>query len=140
MRRAHLLDTGPLVAFLNRREADHDWAKQALAAVPPPMLTCEAVLTEACYLLRETPGGATAVLDLVKRGLVRLPFRLEDEVAEVGRLMTKYASVPMSLADSCLVRMSETISNSVLLTLDGDFRVYRRHGRLTIPTIMPRAM
>jgi hypothetical protein len=48
-----------------------------------------------------------------------------------------YASVPMSLADACLVRMSETLADPVLLTTDADIRVYRRHGRQVVPTVMP---
>ena len=78
-----------------------------------------------------------AVLKLVERGLVRLPFRLEAETGSVRRLLSRYSDVPMSLADACLVRMSEQVSNSVLLTLDRDFKVYRKHGRNVIPTRMP---
>ena len=56
----------------------------------------------------------------------------------VIRLLQKYADVPMSLADACLVRMTEVYSDPVLLTTDSDFRIYRRHGRQTIPSVMPR--
>jgi hypothetical protein len=54
-------------------------------------------------------------------------------------LMTKYATVPMSLADACLVRMTELNSGSTVLTLDRDFRVYRRTGRHVVPVIAPDA-
>jgi len=134
---AVLVDTGPLVAFLNSRDRYHEWSKDIFAEIGTPVLSCEAVLSEACFLLRNTRGGGEAVLTLVDRGLVRLPFRLEAETAPVRRLLSRYSNVPMSLADACLVRMSEQISDSVLLTLDRDFKVYRKNGRNVIPTRMP---
>jgi predicted nucleic acid-binding protein len=102
-----------------------------------PLLTCEAVVSETCFLLRHARGGPSAVLELIDRGALRIAFRLEDNVGAVGRLMARYASVPMSLADACLVRMAEQHSDSRVLTLDRDFRLYRKHGRHAIPAIMP---
>lgn len=137
MTEAVLVDTGPLVAFLNSRDRYHEWIKEVLSEVDAPLLSCEAVLSEACFLLRHAPGGGEAVLKLLDRELIRLPFRLEAEGPSVRRLLARYADVPMSLADACLVRLSEQVSNSVLLTLDRDFRVYRKHGRNVIRTLMP---
>ena len=74
---------------------------------------------------------------LVERGVVDPSFRLADEAAAVARMMKKYRDVPMSLADACLVRMTEHHPGSVVLTLDGDFRVYRRGGRESVPVRMP---
>jgi uncharacterized protein len=93
------------------------------------------VLTEACYLARRTDGGTPAVLELIERGVVRLAFDLENNFSDVSSLMYRYANVPMSLADACLVRMSELIPNCVVLTLDSDFRIYRRHKRQRIPIL-----
>jgi predicted nucleic acid-binding protein len=133
-----LVDTGPLVAFLNLRDRYHAWALQELAELRPPLLTCEAVLSEACFLLRHLPGGSQAVMELVSRSLVMPSFRLEEEVRPVAALLTKYKSVPISFADACLVRMSEIHSGSLILTLDRGFRIFRRHGRQVIPTRMPK--
>ena len=108
-----------------------------LAELPVPLLTCEAVVSETCFLLRHARGGPSAVLELLDRGALRIAFRLEDNVGAVGRLMARYASVPMSLADACLVRMAEQHPDSRVLTLDRDFRLYRKHGRHAIPAIMP---
>ena len=132
-----LLDTGPLVALLNRRDNYHAWSRICFAEAAAPLLTCEAVLSEACFLLRALPKGPQTVLDLLRRGVVAIPFRLEEEATRIAKLLERYASVPMSLADACLVRMAEQHAQSVVMTLDGDFRVYRRHGRQVIPTIMP---
>lgn len=132
-----LLDTGPLVAFLNRRDDFHEWAKEQLDLVAPPLLTCDAVLAEACYLLRDLPGGNVAVMQMIERRQIVSPFRIEGEAASIQKLLEKYGGLPMDLADACLVRMSEQYSHPRLLTLDGDFHVYRRHGRQTIPLIIP---
>ena len=64
-------------------------------------------------------------------------FDLNDDLEAVLKLLQKYADVPMSLADACLVRMSETLSDTFLLTTDSDFRIYRRHSRQVIPCVMP---
>ena len=132
-----MVDTGPLVALLNARDTHHAWARATLDEIPPPLLTCEPVLAEASYLLRKIDRGAQAVLDLVARGVVQVAFRVDAELLALRTLITKYASVPMSLADACLVRMSELDPTTVVLTLDTDFRVYRRSGRLVVPVIMP---
>ena len=94
-------------------------------------------MSEACFLMRGTRGGAGAILDLLARGALKIAFRLDEHLSHVARLMARYASVPMSLADACLVCMTEQHADSRVLTLDADFTVYRRHGRLTIPTVMP---
>lgn len=132
-----LIDTGPLVAFLNRRDRYHQWATEQMDRLRPPLLTCEAVLSEACFLLRAMRGGSKAVLELLERHLVQVPFRLSDEIVRIKLLLTRYANVPMSLADSCLVRMSEQYTGSIVLTCDSDFRLYRKHGRQVITAIMP---
>lgn len=134
-----LLDTGPLVASLNRRDRHHGWTVETLAEIEPPLLTCDAVLTEACFLLRKIAGGSRAVIDLLERGLVTAPFRVEEEAPAVRRLMERYDSMEISLADACLIRMSEQFPSSVVLTLDSDFAIYRRHGRQVIPSMRPGA-
>jgi predicted nucleic acid-binding protein len=137
MNRRVVLDTGPLVALLNRHETCHDWAKLQWRDAVPPLLTCEPVLSEACFLLRALPGGRGEVMELLRRGAVEVAFHLEEHVEPLARLMRKYASVPMSLADACLVRMAELSPQSAVLTLDRDFRLYRKSGRQVVPVIMP---
>ena len=132
-----ILDTGPLVALLNRRDNHHAWARMCFAETKPPLLTCEAVLSEACSLVRALPKGPQAVVDLLQQGVVAIPLRIEEEAKRITKLLARYASVPMSLADACLVRMAEQHAQSAVMTLDGDFRIYRKHGRQVVPTIMP---
>jgi predicted nucleic acid-binding protein len=132
-----IVDTGPFVALLNRRERQHEWAREQFGLIRPPALTCEAVISECCFLLRNTEDGVEALMKLLARGVVALPFSLADELAAVARLLRRYRSLHMSLADGCLVRMAELHSQSPLMTLDSDFRIYRMNGRQVIPTMMP---
>lgn len=132
-----VVDTGPLVALLNRRDRHHGWIRQVLDAVEPPMLTCEAIVSEACFLLSRLTGGQDALMALLANDVLKVDFQLNAERDAIRALMCKYASVPMSLADACLVRMSELDSQTTIVTLDGNFRVYRRDRRQVIPAIMP---
>lgn len=134
---AWLLDTGPLVAFFDRSDADHEWAKAQWAKAPLPLLTCEAVLAEAAYLLRERAGLAPEkLLALFERGIICIPFRLEEHAALVARLLKRYRDRGMQLADACLVRMSELKRDCRVFTLDkAEFEVYRRFERLVVPLV-----
>lgn len=127
MKQRVILDTGPLVAFINRREQFHNWARQEWAKIDPPLLTCEPVLTEACFLLQRVHGGEETIISYLDNKIIKIDFNLSEEVAAIGELMRRYHSVPMSLADACLVRMAELFNSSSLLTLDSDFRIYRKN-------------
>lgn len=134
-----LVDTGPLVALLSERDRYHPWSKQAFARAVAPLRTCEAVLSEAWYLLRQTQRGQTALLELLERGLLSIDFAIASELAAVRRLVNRYRDQPMSLADACLVRMAELYDDATVLTLDSDFAVYRKNGRQMIALIAPFA-
>ncbi|HVC57537.1 MAG TPA: PIN domain-containing protein [Stellaceae bacterium] len=136
MRAGVLLDTGPIVAFLYGRERDHGWAVERFATLDPPFLSCEPVLTEACFLVARNGQSPVRVLDMLTRGIVRVGLEIQDELAAVGALMARYASVPMSLADACLVRLAE-MTGSPICTLDADFAIYRAHGRQPLTLISP---
>jgi predicted nucleic acid-binding protein len=137
MMQCFLLDTGPLVAFINPQDNWHNWASKCWSTVEPPFLTCEAVITEACFLLRNVYRGENAVLELVEAELIQLPFHLEQETSAICNLLLRYKSVPMSLADACLVRMAELYPGSQLLTWDSDFTIYRKNQNQTITLRMP---
>ena len=132
-----ILDTGPLVALVSRDDRDHTWAKSIWATLTPPLLTCDAVIVESCFLLRNLYGGEESIFRLLDRNVIQLNFDLAAEHPAIRSLIQQYKSVPMSVADACLVRMSELDRNSSILTLDSDFLIYRRNRSQTIPTIMP---
>jgi len=135
MAKTVMVDTGFLVALLSRGDRHRDWAVAQVGQLAHPWVTCEAVLSETFFFLdaHERPN----LLEMMRRSVVVSRFDLGDELEAVLTLMDKYASVPMSLADACLVRMSETLSDPVVLTTDADFRVYRRHSRQVVPCLMP---
>ena len=129
------VDAGFLVALVSDRDTYHHWAYGVSEQHPPPWKTCEGVLSET-FLLLARPG-ATTLIELLRRGAVVPAFHLEENADAVLRLMQKYANVPMSLADACLVRMTELLPDPILLTTDADFRIYRRHSRQTVPCMLP---
>jgi predicted nucleic acid-binding protein len=130
-----LVDAGFLVALLSRRDANHRWAAAQSSRLPPPWRTCEAALSEAFHLLGKR--GVPVLVALLRRRAVVCAFQLGEDVEAILKLMQKYADVPMSFADACLVRMTEALADPVLATTDRDFRVYRRHSRQNIPCVMP---
>jgi predicted nucleic acid-binding protein len=131
-----LVDTGFLIALLDTRDGHHRWASGLASRQPPPWITCEAVLSEAFHILG--PRDAEALVALLRRLAVSSPFRFDQSSEAVLALMQKYSDVPMSFADACLVRMTEVLPDPALLTTDTDFRIYRRHGRQTVPCEMPK--
>jgi predicted nucleic acid-binding protein len=132
-----LLDTGPLVSFLASGLRHHAWACEQWKLLRPPLLTCEPVLTEAAFLLKRERREADAIFALLARGAIRVALNMQDEQADLRALMHRYRNKPMSLADACLVRLAELHTGGEVLTLDSDFRVYRRHGNKVIPVVMP---
>ena len=130
-----LVDAGFVVALLSRRDTHHRWAVAQAARLPPPWKTCEAALSEAFHLLG--PSGTPALGTLLRRRAIAPVFDLDANVDAVVKFIQKYHDVPASLADACLVRLTETLADPVLLTTDSDFRIYRRHGRLTVPCVTP---
>ena len=132
-----LADTGPLVALFNRNDRQHVWALSRFREFTEPLVTAEPVLTESLHLLRRVPGGVEKLLALWQRGLVIPALSAEDEKPSLLVLMRRYADVPVSLADACLVRLAEIHPRCRVWTLDADFRVYRRNGRQAIPVLTP---
>jgi uncharacterized protein len=139
MARRVLVDSGPLVALLDRRDTHHGWVQRELANLREPLLTCEAVLSEVFFLLSRVRSGTRLLVSMLRDGLVSTSpsFSYVGESAEILRHLERYASVPMSFADACLLRMSELEQDSIIFTTDRDFLTYRRHRRQPIPLISP---
>lgn len=135
--RSVVVDTGPLVALLDRGERRHRWAVHQLETLPLPWITCEAVLTESWHLLRARPDIQDRLLECMRDGVLKIPFSLSDEVDAVRGLRAKFRDAPMSLADACLVRLAELVPQNSVLTLDTGFQVYRKNGSEPIPLIFP---
>ena len=134
-----IVDTGPIVALLDADEAHHDWARDQFDALAPPLLTCEAVLSETAFLLQRVGADPSLPVTLVERGVLRVARLLEssDDTLAIGRLMRRYREVPMSFADACLVRLVERTDHASVMTLDSDFHIYRQARRRVIPLLAP---
>ena len=132
-----VVDTGPLVAYFNRRDRWHRWAADQMAALNPPLVTCEPVLTEACFLIQRAGGKPVDLIRKIAQRSLIIGIDLEEDASGIESLMQRYADTPMSLADACLVRLTERISDCRLFTLDSDFEHYRRNGRQVIPLLRP---
>ena len=132
-----IIDTGPLVAYFDRDSEFHRWTCDRFRELTDPLISCEPVLTEAMFVVKRGGLDPDLVLTLVERGELICDFDVSTEVAPLRRMLKKYHDLPATRAEVCLVRMSELHADGVVLTLDRDFRAYRRNGRQTIPVISP---
>lgn len=132
-----IADAGVIGGLIYEKDRWHKWAFENAKQLAPPFFTCEAVITEACYLLQNVKDGEQTILNMITDGFLQIDFRLFDEAVSAKSLMKKYENVPMSLADACLVRMSEIVENSIVFTTDSDFHIYRKKGKQKIDLIIP---
>jgi uncharacterized protein len=135
MARNVLVDAGFVVALLSSRDNHHEWAVSQASEMPPPWSTCEAALSESFHLLGGR--GAANLGELLRRRALLVTFELAKNIEPIVKLIEKYSDVPMSLADACVVRMTETLADPIVLTTDEDFRIYRRHSRQVVPCVTP---
>jgi predicted nucleic acid-binding protein len=134
-----LLDTGPWVALLCRNDSQHRWASGQFSTLTNAPLTCEAVVSETCFLLARNGFDPSYPLKMIEDGLIRVSFTLADQVADVRALFERYDNVPASFADACLIRMAEVHTSSKVLTLDRDFSIYKKSRKRAVPLIAPWA-
>ena len=132
-----IVDTGPIYAFLDRNEKHYDWACAQFRQIRVPLLTCDAALSEVCYLLQRSRSEISGLREILRRKVILSGFGSTHGLDRALELMAAYRDVPMSLADACLVVMIEHNPGSVLFTLDRDFTVYRQQRRRIIPLIAP---
>jgi len=132
-----LVDTGAILALLDRTDRWHALCADTFRHLRLPLVTTEAVLTELFHLVGDTRHEVETAWNFLRSGAIRLTIIDDSELPEIQSLMSRYRDRPMSLADACLVRLAELHLGSVLFTLDADFRIYRRHGNKVIPVLMP---
>jgi uncharacterized protein len=133
--RAVLVDTGPLVALLDRSDNHHREIVQALGRLEDPLVSVWPVVVEAMYLLSFSSQAQRALWEILETGAVRLLALDESDIPAMKSLMDKYRDLPMDMADAALVRVAEREGIRRVLTLDQrDFAVYRmaRKGRFTL--------
>jgi predicted nucleic acid-binding protein len=134
-----LLDTGPLVALLDRSDAQHEWSTGRMREVSRPLMVCEAVTSEACFLLADLPQARQQLrLWMQSEFISHVPL----STALVGRamlLMERYANVPMSFDDACIVALAERAPQAKIFTIDRDFLIYRRMDNQPLTLLAPFA-
>lgn len=132
-----IADTGFLVALANRRDRHHGWAKNLLSSLEPPLLTCDAVLSETAFHL----GSSQLALSMVREGLVEVDWDFAREWRALEKLADQFADQDPDLADICVIRLSELHPERTVLTVDArHFRVFRRNTRERIPSVFPPGM
>lgn len=125
-----IIDTGPLVALLDRSARNHARCVAALREWRGQLVTTEAVLTEALYLLNDTWQGQQNCLEMFTREVIMLMPATPATLKRVAALMKKYRDVPMDYADATLVALSEDIDTDLVFTLDlRGFRAFRKNTR-----------
>jgi predicted nucleic acid-binding protein len=132
-----LVDTGPLVALLDRSDIHHPWAVQCFKQLRAPLFTCEAVMAETMHLLRKLPPSLKTLAIWHGEGIFRCSFDFQAQAPACWKLLGKYADTPMDFADACMVRMAEIHPNPRVWTTDTDFQIYRRNARAVIPLLAP---
>jgi predicted nucleic acid-binding protein len=120
-----LVDTGVIVALLDRSERHHARCVTVMEGLERPLVTCEAAIAESCYLLRGLPGAADTVLENVERGVFQIPFQLSRVAAAVRSILRKYRDLSPDFADACLIQLADELDTGDILTLDRDFELYR---------------
>jgi predicted nucleic acid-binding protein len=132
-----IVDTGPLVALLDRSDRHHAWAVEVFSGVTQGLVTCEAVIAETLFLCARNRIKGRPIHALLENQTLRVLPCLVDSPSKVLQLMRRYESVPMTLADGALLHLHETLSNSIVVTCDRDFRIYRRSRNRPVEALAP---
>lgn len=132
-----LVDTGPLVAYFDRRDEHHAWSSEQMGHLSVPLRTCEAVLSESFHLLERAHRGAEKLITFIERGAVTVPFSYSSHADRVHELLRAYADQPMSFADACLVAMAGERPARRVFTTDADFHVYRTVADAPMDLLVP---
>jgi predicted nucleic acid-binding protein len=122
-----------LVAYLDRSDHHHAWAREVMGTLTEPVVTCDAVLAEVAFLLQRGGIAAGLLLRTIERGVLVSRFESMREAQSLRVLLERYENVPMSFADACMVRLSELHPRAEVWTTDSDFTIYRRNRRSPNP-------
>jgi uncharacterized protein len=131
------VDSGAIVAMFDRSEEHHEACRALVETAKTPLVTCEAVVVESCYLLRVIHGASERVLANVVAGIFQIPMHLSDAAESVQKILAKYRDREIDLADACLIHLANEFSTGDILTLDRDFHVYRWGRSQTFRLLIP---
>jgi predicted nucleic acid-binding protein len=120
-----LLDTSALVSLLDRSQPYHEACVDHFEGWQEPVVSTEAVLTEATHLLGRLHGGRRACLDFFLEGGATLIPLSASALQRCRELIEKYSDLPMDFADATLVTLAEEVGTDAVFTTDSDFKIYR---------------
>jgi predicted nucleic acid-binding protein len=125
-----LLDTGPLVALLSRRDHSHRVCSETFQTLPAPLYTCWPVLTEAAWFLRADSAATEKLFQLGAAGLYKTLPLDENDGIEIAAILKTYKKLKPQLADAALVHLAQRERMDTIFTLDRrDFQIYRPGGK-----------
>ena len=125
MTKAVIMDTGPWVALIDRRESRHGGCVEWLRRFHGEIYSSEAVLTEVLYLLNFSQKAQSAAIDFVLSGAITMVPSSLDSLKKVKSLIVKYRDIPMDYADATLASLAEDLSIHEIVTFDSHFDIYR---------------
>ncbi|TVR18015.1 MAG: PIN domain-containing protein [Balneolaceae bacterium] len=131
------IDTGPVVAFLNKNDQHHSFVEQQMRNYPPPFYICEAVVTESFFLMSRVPNGEEKLIELLETPHIQLESSYSNQPRQIHEFVKKYSNIPMSFADACLVQMAEKSKDSLIFTIDRGFQMYRSSNGNPLSLISP---
>jgi predicted nucleic acid-binding protein len=132
-----LIDTGAIFALFDQDERAHERCVRALQTIHRPLVTCEAVITESCYLLRSRRDAVDAVLANVETGLFGIPLQISLSASQIREIIHKYRDTPADFADACLIHMADHLDTGDILTLDSHFAHYRWRRNRRFHNLVP---
>jgi predicted nucleic acid-binding protein len=132
---SYLVDAGPLIGLLDGDDQWHEWSKQPLTVLYDPPATTETAIAEACHRIRNLRPALLELTVMIAEGRVVLQPVLSEHPRRVGELLAKYPR--MDVGDATLVVLSELCPRAKLITVDDDFRRYRRFRHQAIPLVIP---
>lgn len=134
-----IVDTGPLVAFLDKSDQYNYNVGRAFAELEPPFFTTEAVITETLFLLQRGKINPNGLFEIIVQGdiIIKPVLNERQGIENIRELIQSYNNVPASFADASLIYLYENLINASLFTLDSDFAIYRTSSGKLIQTVLP---
>ncbi len=137
MAKTAFLDTGPLVSFIDRREYHHTWIKSVFSEIDTSLVTNTAIITEAFFLLKRSNRGEEGLIKMIKSDFLTIHDIFIPNQEFILNAMEKYGNIPCAFADACLLAAFENDKNSVIITTDSDFLIYRDSNGNPLNLISP---
>lgn len=136
MKKQPIADTGLIVGLLNPHDQFHSWAKEVAANVVGGFLTCEAVISEAIFMVRKSSKAKAAIIAMIESDWLRVVPVLPEMRVGVIRILEQYHP-QADYADACVVALHEEWGGRVYTTDRRDFLIYRTRAEKMVDAVLP---